>query len=144
MRYVAMTGSYVFAESNDLMYIIKWIGTEFSDDSDIVVWDRRDNSIAASNCRGWLTINAESKVFCNEKFNISFTNREMQVFKRFLEIWKLEDGQTVLEAIEDIYNQPYVKYFKPKGDQIRLERDEFKVFVNKLLNITRSKIECVS
>jgi len=108
--------------------------------SDVIIWDMGTiacpmMSVAASTCRGWLTINVKGRQYLSENFGISFTPREMQVLKQFSEVWKLESGLTVAEAIRNIYEQTYVKDFKPGPGQIRLNRDEFKVLVNKLLGI---------
>ena len=153
-RYVAVTGTHVIAEGNDLTMLIRWLEQEYPERNssfrDIVIWDNRvetfiSSTVAASTSRGWLTINVEGRQdWVTEKFGISFTPREMRVLKQLFDVWKLEDGQTVSEVVENLYDQPYVKGFKPDKDQIRLERDEFKVFVNKLLNVVRSKAEeCV-
>lgn len=148
-RYVAVTGTRVVAEGNDLTMLIRWLeGEKFNALDDIVIWDNRvdtfvSSSVVASTSRGWLCINTKGKQYMSDKFGISFTQREMQVMKQLFEAWKLEDGRTVLDAVENIYEEPYVAGFVPADDQIRLERDEFKVFVNKLLNVARSKAECV-
>ncbi len=112
--------------------------------SDVVVWDMGTvtcpmMSVVASTCSGWLSIKPKGRKYLTDAFGISFTPREMQVLKQFFEVWKLESGQTVIDAIKNIYEQTYVKDFKPGPGQIRLNRDEFKVFINKLLGI----VNCV-
>lgn len=108
--------------------------------SDIVIWDMGTPayplmSVVASTCRGWITIKVKGREFLSENFGVSFTPREMTVLKQFFKIWKLDGGQSVASAIENIYEQTYVKDFKPGPNEMRLDREEFKIFVNKLLLI---------
>jgi hypothetical protein len=114
--------------------------------SDVVIWDMGTPqfpmmSVVASTCRGWLTVNIKGREYLSENFGISFTPREMKVLNQFFEVWKLEGGLTVSSAIKNIYEQSYVKDFIPGPTEIRLNKEEFKVFVDKLLRVVNSKSE---
>jgi hypothetical protein len=148
MRYIVVKGLREIATGNNLMDLIAKIakseeGRHRVGTSDVVIWDTGTvrfptMSIAASTCRGWLTINVPGRKYMTEKFGVSLTPREMVVLRQFFDVWKLEGGQSVSDAILNIYEQTYVKDFKPGPEQIRLDREEFKVFVNKLLSVVRS------
>lgn len=147
VRYIAVKGVREIARSNDLKGIMEAVfkmenntnvGT-----SDVVIWDLGTPefpimSVVASTCCGWIPVKTKRKKNLSENFGISFTPKEIRVLRQFFEVWNLEGGLSVSEAIKNIYEQTYVKNFKPGPDQIRLDRDEFKVFVSKLLNIVNS------
>lgn len=112
--------------------------------SDIVIWDLGTPecplmSVVASTCLGWIPIKIKGRSHISQKFGVSFTSREMIVLKQFFNVWTLESGLTVLDAIKNIYEQTYIKNFKPGPDEIKLNRDEFKVFIGKLLSIINEK-----
>ncbi len=148
VRYIAVKGLREVARSDNLMTVLNTVakleeGNNSIGFSDVVVWDMGTvtcpmMSVVASTCRGWLTINVKGRQYLTDNFGISFTPKEMQVLKQFFEVWKLESGLTISEAIKNIYDQTYVKDFKPGPGQIRLGKDEFKVFVNKLLGIVNN------
>lgn len=146
VRYIAVKGLREIARSNDLLSILELV-TNLEDASvglsDVVVWDLGTPecpmmSVVASTCWGWFPIKMKERSNLSQNFGVSFTLREMCVLKQFFEIWKLESGLTVAGAINNIYEQSYVKGFKPGPGQIRLDRDEFKIFVSKLMGILGS------
>lgn len=147
-RYIAVRGVREIARGDSLQALIDKISNIKSDNgkigcSDIVIWDMGVPSfplmsVAASTSRGWIPINVKGRTYVADSFGTSFSSKESQVLKQFFEAWVLEGGQTVVEAIKNIYEQTYVKDFKPEPGQIRLNRDEFKIFVNKLLSIVNT------
>lgn len=149
-RYVAVKGLREIGKDDDLIKLIAKVakleeGHHRVGTSDVVIWDTGTiqfpmMSIAASTCRGWLTINVPGRIYMTDQFGVSLTPREMIVLRQFFDVWKLEGGQSVSDAILNIYEQTYVKDFKPGHGQIRLSRDEFKVLVNKLLSVVNSNV----
>jgi hypothetical protein len=147
VRYIATKGVREIARGDNLLNVLNTVskleeGNSVVGFTDVVVWDMGTvtcpmMSIVASTCRGWLTINIKGRQYLSDNFGISFTPREVQVLKQFFEVWKLESGMTVSTAIKNIYEQSYVKDFKPGPGQIKLNRDEFKVLVSKLLGIVK-------
>lgn len=130
------------ARGNNLLQLVKTLSKSSFSASDIVVWDlgipeNPTMSVVASTCRGWLTFNKKKSSQMSEDYGVSFTPREMKVLKQFFDIWKLESGQNITSAINNIYEQTYVKNFTPGPDQIKLDKSEFNVFVNKLLKIVK-------
>lgn len=145
-RYIAVKGVREIVSSNDLTTILEMVSKLETNVglSDIVVWDLGTPScpmmsVVASTCWGWVPIKIKGRQYLSQNFGTSFTSKEMCVLKQFFEVWKLDSGQTVVEAIKNIYEQTYVKDFKPGVGQVRLDRDEFKVFVSKLLTILSEK-----
>lgn len=148
IRYIAAKGLREIARGKNLVKVVERVIELEKDNhgigtSDVVVWDMGTEnfptmSIAASTCRGWLTINLPNREYLSDSFGLSFTYREKQVLKQFLDVWKVEGGQRISDIIRNIYEQTYVKNFKPNPKQIRLNPDEFKVFINKLLTVVNS------
>lgn len=149
IRYVAVTGVREIAKGavlKDLINKIKDLKGDSAWAADVAIWDmgtveNPTMTVVASTCHGWLTIKSPGRFDWSAPFGVSFTPREMQCLKQFFEVWKLDSGQNIREAVENIYEQTYVKSFKPGPDQIKLDRDEFKTFVNKLLSITNHTVK---
>jgi hypothetical protein len=144
VRYIAVRGTREIARNKDLNDIIANVVRleegKCGGFSDVVIWDLGTPdfpmmSVVASTCRGWISVNVSNRKYPSDSFGVSFTVKESTVLKQFFDIWTLAGGQSVSDAIKNIYEQSYVKDFKPGPGQIRLSRDEFKIFVNKLLNV---------
>ena len=151
-RYIAVKGVREVARGDSLQKLIETVTNSKSIENskvgcaDIVIWDMGTPSfpmmsVAASTSRGWFPIAIKGRQYVTDLFGVSFSPKEAQVLKQFFEVWALEGGQTVVDAIRNIYEQTYVKDFKPEPGQIKLNRDEFKVFVNKLLQIVDTRIQ---
>jgi hypothetical protein len=141
VRYIAVSGVREIARGADINTVVEKVIKLRSEDnnigfSDVVVWDMGTlacpmMSVVASTCRGWLTINLPGRKYLSDNFGLSFTPKELLVLKRFFKVWKLEGGLPLVDAIKNLYEQTYVKDH-PSFD---LNRDEYKVFLNKLLQV---------
>jgi hypothetical protein len=63
---------------------------------------------------------------------LSFHGREIVVLKQLLGEMRLDNGRTVLEGLSDLRELPSVKNFVPREGQIRLGREAFDLFAEKI------------
>jgi len=142
-RYIAFKGIREIAKGKSIQDILNKLKKYINDCSlsDIVVWDTGTiefpmMSVVASTCRGWIFINSDKKKVASD-FGVSFTKKESDVLKTLFNIWTLKGEQNITSAIKNLYDQSFIKDFPEIQESSKITRDEFKLLINKLLEIVR-------